>query len=156
MRAQMAARLMLQLLREFRAGNAVRIFAQGGKDFCVGGHASKSRPMSTARAECVSAPTEIKSTPVWAMARTVFRFTPPLASVLRAAVDDFHRRRNCFRAHVIEQNDVRAGIQRPARLVQACRLRLRFSVWEIFCARGQRRRRWHSAFHFATRRDDCP
>src|SRR6185503_14307129 len=44
------------------------------------GH-EKSRPISTALAEWVNAPTEMKSTPVSAIARTVARLTPPLASV---------------------------------------------------------------------------
>lgn len=39
-----------------------------------------SRPMSRLAAEWVSAPTEMRSTPVWAMARTVSSVTPPLAS----------------------------------------------------------------------------
>src|SRR5439155_6174180 len=73
-------------LRKLGAGHAA-VFggAQGGKNLCVGGHrvhSAKSNPMSTARAEWVSAPTEMKSTPVFAMARTVFKLTPPLASVL--------------------------------------------------------------------------
>src|SRR5439155_13041411 len=41
---------------------------------------TRSSPMSRAGAEWVSAPTEITSTPVSAMARTVSRVTPPLAS----------------------------------------------------------------------------
>src|SRR6478735_3272982 len=43
---------------------------------------SKSSARSSAGAECVRAPTEIQSTPAWAMARTVSRFTPPEASVV--------------------------------------------------------------------------
>src|SRR5437868_8597648 len=39
-----------------------------------------SSERSIAGAEWVSAPTEMKSTPVAAMRRTVFKFTPPLAS----------------------------------------------------------------------------
>ena len=50
--------------------------------------------MSTARAECVRAPTEMKSTPVAAIARTVFKFTPPLASVLARPFTIFTACRN--------------------------------------------------------------
>src|SRR4051812_48982322 len=52
-----------------------------GEDASVQRH-WKSSAISTARAECVIAPTEIKSTPVSATARTFARFIPPLASVL--------------------------------------------------------------------------
>ena len=41
-----------------------------------------SSAMSTDDAEWVSAPTEMKSTPVSAISRTVSRVTPPLASIL--------------------------------------------------------------------------
>ena len=44
------------------------------------GHGRNSREKSMARAEWVSAPTLIHCTPVSAMARTVSRWTPPLAS----------------------------------------------------------------------------
>jgi len=53
--------------------------------------------MSTARAECVSAPAETKSTPVAAIARTVFKFTPPLASVLARPFTIFTAARNSFK-----------------------------------------------------------
>src|SRR4030095_7957481 len=43
-------------------------------------HGSSSSEKSIAGAECVSAPTEIKSTPVAAIAGTLLRVTPPLAS----------------------------------------------------------------------------
>jgi len=42
--------------------------------------------MSTARAEWVSAPTEMKSTPVLAIAAAFSKFTPPLASVFARAL----------------------------------------------------------------------
>ena len=42
-----------------------------GQNASVGIHGRKSKPMSTARAEWVSAPTEMKLTPVSATARTV-------------------------------------------------------------------------------------
>lgn len=54
--------------------------AQGAEDLGVGVHA-KSSARSTERAEWVSAPTEMKSTPARAMSRTVSRRTPPEASV---------------------------------------------------------------------------
>lgn len=41
---------------------------------------TKSSPRSSALAEWVITPTEMKSTPVSAIARTVLRVTPPLAS----------------------------------------------------------------------------
>src|ERR1700694_4721531 len=43
-------------------------------------HTSRSMDMSTARAECVSAPTDIISTPVSAIPRMESRLTPPEAS----------------------------------------------------------------------------
>ena len=52
-----------------------------GQNASVGIHGRKSKPMSTARAEWVSAPIEIKLTPVSATARTVASWMPPLASV---------------------------------------------------------------------------
>src|SRR5215203_7352494 len=73
-----------KLMRQFSAGNrAITGRSQRIEDFGVDGHdyISKSRPISTARAEWVSAPTDIKSTPVSAIARTVSKRTPPLASV---------------------------------------------------------------------------
>src|SRR5262245_17259724 len=64
-----------------RAGTRV---AEGGKDLRIDCHAgSKSSPISAAGAEWVRAPTEMKSTPLSAIARTVARVTPPLASVLQ-------------------------------------------------------------------------
>ena len=43
MRAQTAARLMAELLRQLRAGHAVAIGAQGRKNFGVGGHRKKKQ-----------------------------------------------------------------------------------------------------------------
>ncbi len=48
-----------QLTGDVRARDPVEVPAQGGQDFGVGGH-SKSKPMSTARAEWVRAPTGCK------------------------------------------------------------------------------------------------
>src|SRR5262245_54959403 len=48
---------------------------------CIDGlHPRMSSPTSRHVAECVNAPTEMRSTPDSAMVRTVSRFTPPLAS----------------------------------------------------------------------------
>ena len=74
-----------------------------------------------ARAECVSAPIEMKSTPVSATARTLSSVMPPEASSFaRPAANSY-----CFcapaRSHVVEQDRVRAGGERLAALARACR-----------------------------------
>src|SRR5260221_11566675 len=87
-----------EFLRKFRACDAAFAGgAQGGENLGVNGHGSKSRPISTARAEWVSAPTEMKSTPVSAMARMLARLTPPLASVWERPLACWTARRNWMR-----------------------------------------------------------
>src|SRR5215472_5829219 len=71
-----------ELLRQIGSRNRITTGrTQGSQDPSVQTHKSKSNAMSTARAEWVKAPTEIKSTPASAIARTLSRVTPPLASV---------------------------------------------------------------------------
>src|SRR5690606_8833264 len=65
----------LQHLRAHRGGGGVVEVAHAQPPLIL-----TSRPRSSARAEWVSAPTEITSTPVSAIARTVSRVTPPDAS----------------------------------------------------------------------------
>src|SRR5438034_1173532 len=66
---------------EFAARQVDRCGAQGREQRRVErAHGSNSSEKSIARAECVSAPTEMKSTPVAAICGTVSRVTPPLAS----------------------------------------------------------------------------
>src|SRR5207244_3645257 len=96
-----------ELLRQVRARNAVARRAQRAENLGVDGrsapgfemqvHGSKSKAMSAARAECVSAPTEMQSTPVSAIWRTLARFTLPLASVLARPLACCTARRNCSR-----------------------------------------------------------
>ncbi len=91
--------------------------------------------MSTARAECVSAPTEMKSTPVSAMARTPARFTPPLASVFARPLTFLHRQPQLHQVHVVEQDDVRARVGRLLHLLQRVGFDLDFQFRES-CARA--------------------
>ena len=63
--------------------------------------------MSTARAECVSAPTEMKSTPVFGNRADVCQIHAAAGLGLRAAFDFLHRQPQLYRVHVVEQNDVR-------------------------------------------------
>src|SRR5437660_5653308 len=72
-----------ETLRQFGAGNGAGTSGtQRVEDFHIEVHvSSKSSPMSTARAECVMAPTEMKSTPASATPRMVASVIPPLASV---------------------------------------------------------------------------
>ena len=87
------------------------------------GHVSSSET-SSERAEWVSAPTEISSTPVSAMARMVSRVTPPEAS-RRARppveVDGFAQ---LVEAHVVEEDRVDADVERLRDLVERVALDL--------------------------------
>src|SRR3954463_10089727 len=88
-----------EFLREFGAGDGfIAGSAQGFKNLGVESHSdSKSSPISTAGAEWVSAPTEMKSTPVWAMAWTPASEMPPLASVWARPWQSCTARRICVR-----------------------------------------------------------
>ena len=61
--------------------------------------------MSTARAEWVNAPTEMKSTPVSAMMRAEASDTPA-GLRLRPPAHKLNRRAQLCRGHVVEQDDV--------------------------------------------------
>ena len=84
----MGARRVAELAREVGPHRLEHLAAhRGGGGFvevvdCPSDHASTStsRPRSRARTLWVSAPTEMRSTPVAAMSATVARVTPPLAS----------------------------------------------------------------------------
>ena len=84
--------------------------------------------MSTARAEWVSAPTEMKSTPVSAMARTVARVTPPLASVWARPLHLLHRQAQLNRVHIVEQDEFRPRLHRLLHLLQRVRFHLHFEL----------------------------
>ena len=74
--------------------------------------------MSSAGAEWVSAPTEIRSTPVAAIAATLSSVTPPDASnSARPAVMATAFRKSAT-VHVVEQHDVGAGLERLRQLVE--------------------------------------
>ena len=74
--------------------------------------------MSSAGAEWVSAPTEIRSTPVAAISATLSSVTPPEASnSARPAVMATAFRRSAI-VHVVEQHDVGAGLERLRQLVE--------------------------------------
>ena len=78
----------------------------------------RSRLISSAGAECVSAPTEIRSTPVSAIARTVVRLTPPDASRIARPPRDRDRLAHHLDRHVVEQDDLGAGSQRQLELIE--------------------------------------
>ena len=86
---------------------------------------SASSPMSSTGAEWVSAPTEITSTPVSAMARTVSRVTPPEASSLTRPGRHGDGAAQVVQGEVVEQDHVGARRAGPRELVQACRPRPR-------------------------------
>ena len=93
-------------LQRPRRPRAERPLGRGGRPRGHGevhGRGSRSRERSRAGAECVSAPTETKSTPVPAISRTVSSVTPPLASSFarpstRATIAPQRGRRPCCRA----------------------------------------------------------
>ena len=76
---------------------------------------SRMRERSRAGAECVSAPTEMKSTPVSAAARTVSSVMLPLASSSARPATSATIARIVVGRHVVEQDARRAGLQRLAR-----------------------------------------
>ena len=84
---------------------------------------------SSVGAEWVSAPTEMKSTPVSAISRTVSRSTPPEASSdgpVRAGFGVAQRDRPAqgLGVHVVEQQPVGAGAERVGDLVEVAALDL--------------------------------
>ena len=86
---------------------------------------SSSSEKSIAGAECVSAPTEMKSTPVSAIPRTVCRFTPPLASKLTLPGPHRHRLRHFRQRHIIQQHHVDPlDREKAAHLLKGIRLHL--------------------------------
>ena len=87
-------------------------------DQCPYPEMRKSRLISSAGAECVSAPTEIRSTPVSAIARTVARSTPPDASRIARPPRDRDRLTHHLDRHVVEQDDLGAGIERQPELIE--------------------------------------
>ena len=83
-----------------------------------GDHARTSRDTSRDAAECVSAPIEMKSTPVSAMARTLARVMPPDASSGTRPATNPTQTRIWSDAHVVEQDPVRARVERLADVVE--------------------------------------
>ncbi len=75
------------------------------------GSGSRMRDRSRAGAECVRAPTEMKSTPVSAISRTVSRLTPPLASSSARPRVRSTAARSWTGRHVVEQDARRAGVE---------------------------------------------
>ena len=84
----------------------------------------------------VSAPIEMKSTPVAATSRTVSSVTPPDAFGLRAAVDEQHGRVELRQRHVVEQQDVGAGLERGADVVERLALDLDRHAVALCAAHG--------------------
>ena len=72
----------------------------------------------------MSAPTEMKSTPVSAIARTCRASTPPEASSRHAAGDERDGLAQLGERHVVEQDRVDAGGERLADLVERLALDL--------------------------------
>ena len=75
-------------------------------------------------AECVSAPTEMKSTPVSAMRADGVERDAARGLELRAAGDELDGLAHLGRGHVVEQDDVGAGVERLADVVERLRLDL--------------------------------
>ena len=75
-------------------------------------HPATSSETSSALAECVSAPSETKSTPVSPDLAQVVERDPARSLGLDAAADDRHRLDAARRAHVVEQDAVDAGVER--------------------------------------------
>ena len=84
-----------------------------------------SSAMSSARTECVSAPTEIASTPVSATSRMVSMVMPPRRLQACASGRRCHRPAQLGGRHVVEQDHVRAGVERLLAARPACRPRPR-------------------------------
>lgn len=72
---------------------------------------------SSARTCLVSAPTEMKSTPVSANSRKVSAVTLPDTSS-RAAVDAFHRLAHLVGVEIIQHDNIRACFQRIVQFIQ--------------------------------------
>ena len=91
---------------------------------------SRRRLKSRVGAEWVRAPTEMKSTPVSAIGRTVSRSTPPEASsdgplaAPRRGVAQLDRLAQRLGVHVVEQQQVGAGPERVGDLVEVAALDL--------------------------------
>ena len=80
--------------------------------------------MSNTITEWVSAPTEMKSTPVSATSRARSRVRPPEASSVASAVGDRHRLGHLLVGHVVEQDPLAAGVEQLAQLVEVGHLDL--------------------------------
>ena len=94
--------------------------------------------MSRAGAECVRAPTLMRSTPVSAMARTVARVTPPDASSSTFGATASRRRtasRIVSGRHVVQQHDVRPAAQRLVELGEVVHLDLDGDAGPVQAAR---------------------
>ena len=83
-----------------------------------------SNETSSERAECVSAPTEISSTPVSAIARIVSRLTPPEASSRARPAVSATASRSSVERHVVEEDRVDAGLERLCDLAERVALDL--------------------------------
>ena len=120
--------------RRRAAGRALPLpLARAGGDRPVRGAAaarrvthsgSSSRLTSSAGAECVSAPTLMKSTPVSATARTVSSVIPPDASSSARPATSGDGLSQLVRGHVVEQQPRHARVERRAHLVERRALHL--------------------------------
>ena len=85
---------------------------------------ARSMPMSNTFTECVSAPTEMKSTPVSATSRARSRVRPPEASSTARPALIAHRLGHHRGGHVVEQDPLAAGVEQLAQLVEVGHLDL--------------------------------
>ncbi len=82
------------------------------------GGQSMSRPTSSDRAECVSQPSDIESTPVSATARTFASVMPPDASVWQRCPTRLTAAPQLVGRHVVEQHRRDAAVERLVELLE--------------------------------------
>ena len=87
-------------------------------------HAPKSSPTSAAGTEWVSAPTEIASTPARASSATRASVMPPDASSEGPPARSLDGLADRGRRHVVQEHDVRSGIERLVELIERVDLAL--------------------------------
>ena len=99
--------------RSTRGGRAAAAHASSAAARSVGGsEGSISKLMSTAGAECVSAPTDTKSAPVAASSGIRSSVTPPEISICGAAARARDRLANLVGGHVVDEDRLDAGGER--------------------------------------------
>ena len=103
------------------------------------GAGSISKLMSTAGAECVSAPTETKSAPVAAIAAIRSSVTPPETSTCARPRARLTTSRRSSSEHVVGENARRARRQRLVELLEALHLDLDRHVGRRLAHPRQRR-----------------